>query len=275
MSKDNKKLRISHTAIRPADKDNNEMFIGWARAPAIDRRFLLGAIPLALAGAGGLSYAIASQLDDPGAGSWQTGQLHSVKGLYSTSPYPHIRVADPARPGGIRTVLVVTEGKCTNVLQKKPQSYRPVTAQGVLIERKNRQMLEVPPLLHKWLADSSDIDPVFVAAQSRLEPTPMGELSLRGTIVDSKCFFGVMRPSRGVVHKACASLCIRGGVPPSFWVRDGKGEERVLLMTTRSGEAISLDILPLVAEPVTVKGQIVRMGDILQLRADVADYHRL
>ncbi|MEO1151625.1 MAG: hypothetical protein AAFW83_11655 [Pseudomonadota bacterium] len=266
----------TQTAIRPADSDPNPMFIGWAKAPPVDRRFLLGLLPLGVAGLGGLSYALASQLDDPGAGSWNTGTLHTVTGLYGTRPYPHLLVPDPGKPGGAQTVLVVTEGKCTQVLRTDtPEPYRPVTARGVLIERKDRQMLEVPPLLNDWIEDDTSLPPAFIAAQQKREASPMGAVRVRGTIMDSKCFFGVMRPARGRTHKACASLCIRGGIPPCFWVRDKTGNEQVLLMTMRDGTAMPDDILPLVADPVGVNGTLVRVGDLLHLRADVDDFYRL
>ena len=84
-----------------------------------------------------------------------------------------------------------------------------------------------------------------------------------------------MRPGRGKTHKACASLCIRGGIPPSFWARTRDGRESVLLMTDANGGPMPMDILPLVADPVSALGEIVRVGDILQFRTDPEKYRRL
>ena len=257
--------------IDPAAKDRHDMFIGWSRAPAVDRRFLLGLLPAGLAGMGGLSYVLASRLDDPGAGSWNTGATHTVTGRLVNDPYPMIRVADPAAPGGARSVLIVAQGKCTSgLLDSVAATGGSVTASGVLIERKNRQMLEVPPLLDKWLEPATNAaTPAAAVAES------LGRVRLAGTIMDSKCFFGVMRPGRGKTHKACASLCIRGGIPPSFWARDSQGREAVLLMTTAAGDAMSMDILRFVADPVAAQGELVRVGDIVQFRADPAAYERI
>jgi len=94
-------------------------------------------------------------------------------------------------------------------------------------------------------------------------------------IMDSKCFFGVIRPARGKTHKACASLCIRGGIPTSFWARSSDGRESVILMTDAQGDPMPDDILPMVADPVAVEGEIVRVGDLLQLRADAGAYQRV
>ena len=58
-------------------------------------------------------------------------------------------------------------------------------------------------------------------------------------------------------------------------MRDGEGRESVLLMTDAEGSAMPMDILPLVADPVVAEGEIVRVGDILQFRANADAYRRI
>ncbi len=265
-------MSVREGVIDPAKTDGHEMFIGWAKAPAVDRRFLLGALPLGLIGAGGASWLIASELDDPGAGAWLTNATHKVTGALVTSPYPMIRVSDPAAPFGVRTVLIVAQGKCTSALEFGDYEARPITASGALIERKDRRMLEIPPFLDQWLEPAAIAVPEATATP---EVVALGTARLAGSIMDSKCFFGVMRPGRGKTHKACASLCIRGGIPPSFWVRTKEGADAVLLMTDAAGGPMPMDILPLVADPVEAEGEIVRVGDLLQFRADASAYRRI
>lgn len=251
------------------DRDR-ELFVGWATAPAADRRFLILSLPLLLAGAGGLGYAFATSLEDPGAGRWNVGATHRITGVLATKPYPMMFVADSASPFHVRTVLIVAQGKCTSSLDLAAVDGRAFEAAGVLIERGGRQMLEVPLSLEEWITPSS----TGVKLPPLLEE-PLGRARLDGQIMDSKCFFGVMRPGRGKTHKACASLCIRGGIPPSFWARRADGREAVLLMTDAAGGPLGDDILPLVADPVRAEGELVRVGDIIQFRADAAAYRRL
>lgn len=258
--------------IDPSQTDKHDMFIGWAPAPAVDRRFLLGALPLGLAASTGASWLVAKELDDPGAGAWLTNATHKVSGLLVTDPYPMIRMGDPSSPHGMRTVLLVSQGKCTSALEFGDNAASPITASGALIQRKDRQMLEVPPFLEKWL-EPAEIR--FTAAVANPQPESLGAFKLSGMVMDSKCFFGVMRPGRGKTHKACASLCIRGGIPPSFWARNGAGGESVLLLTDADGGPMPMDILPFVADPVTAEGEIVRVGDLLQFRADVSAFRRI
>ncbi|MBI1392828.1 MAG: hypothetical protein GC152_08825 [Alphaproteobacteria bacterium] len=249
--------------------DERDMFIGWARAPAVDRRFLVAALPLGLAGVGGAGYALAAALDDPGAGAWLTGATHEVEGVFSRTPYPMLRIADPAAPFGMRTILVIAEGKCTSALALDAFAGEAVRASGVLIERGPRRALEVPLAHQDWIAQLDAPPSPALAAPAEED---LGPVSLAGMIMDSKCFFGVMKPARGRTHKACASLCIRGGIPPSFWARTPDGREAVLLMTNADGGPMGDAILPLVAEPARVTGRLVRVGDIVQLRADAGDY---
>ncbi|MEM8773038.1 MAG: hypothetical protein AAGD92_15435 [Pseudomonadota bacterium] len=260
--------------IDPAATDKKEMFVGWSKAPAVDRRFLLGALPLGLAAGGGASWLMAKKQGDPGAGAWLTGETHRITGVLSNAPYPMIRLPDDNAPFGMRTVLVVAEGKCTSSLKLDEARGRSVMASGVLIERKDRQMLEVPPFLDKWIeyvdAGVADVEALASPPEERL-----GTARLSGVIMDSKCFFGVMRPSYGKTHKACAALCIRGGIPPSFWARSKDGKESVMLMTDANGGPMPMDILPLVADPVDVEGEIWRVGDLLQLRAGPLAFKRI
>ena len=278
-------MSLSKGVINPAERDANDMFVGWAKASAVDRRFLLGALPVGFAGVAGFSWLNASMASDPGAGQWLTDATHEVTGILTTSPYPMIKVLDPSAPFGVRTVLVVAQGKCNSALDLVDQNAKPVTATGVLIERKDRRMLEVPPFLEDWLRDASPEELMQASslaedgADVRVIVRPQGEslgrARLAGQIMDTKCFFGVMRPARGKTHKACASLCIRGGIPPSFWVRTKDGRESIMLMTTADGGPMPMDILPLVADPVEATGEIVRVGDLLHFRADTSAYKRV
>lgn len=261
-------MTLNRGVLRP-DRDL-DLFIGWTKPPAADRRFVMLAAPAALAGAAGLGYAFARALEDPGAGAWRTGATHRITGVLATKPYPMMFVADDASPWDVRTVLIVAQGKCTSALDLAAVDGRAFEAAGVLIERGTRRMLEVPLALGDWITPSN----VAVKLPPLVEE-PLGRVRLEGEIMDSKCFFGVMRPGRGKTHKACAALCIRGGIPPSFYARGADGREAVLLMTDAAGGPIGEAILPLVADPVGAEGELVRVGDLVQFRADAGAYRRL
>ena len=50
---------------------------------------------------------------------------------------------------------------------------------------------------------------------------------LRGEIVDSKCYLGVMNPGEGTVHRDCAARCLSGGLPPMLVVRSPARREEL------------------------------------------------
>ena len=114
--------------------------------------------------------------------------------------------------------------------------------------------LEATPLL-----DGSDKEPVEVT----------------GEIVDSKCFLGVMVPGSGKTHKECASLCLRGGIPPALYAQDRSGHSSLLLLTGPTGEPIGAQALVVAGEAISVAGSIQRQGGWLVLRTDPSSWHRV
>jgi hypothetical protein len=265
-------MTLTSGIIDPSKTDPDELFVGYGPTPDVDRRFLFAALPVGAAAFSGASWLSARKLGDPGAGEWRAGETHSITGALIAYPYPMIRTPAPNAPFGVRTTLVVATGKCTSSVDIEKVKATPVTASGVLIQRKERQMLEVPPFTENWIAPADiEMTPALVDPDSE----SFGHFRLAGQIMDSKCFFGVMRPGYGKTHKACASLCIRGGIPPSFWARNRSGREVVLLTTDERGGPVSKEILPFVADPVEAEGEIVRVGDLLEFRVDTRSIRRL
>jgi hypothetical protein len=88
-----------------------------------------------------------------------------------------------------------------------------------------------------------------------------------------------MKPGDGKTHKACAVLCIRGGIPPIFASPLTDGSLRYYVILDRDGRPLSGEsleaILPFVADPVQVIGDIGHDGDHWQIRLSAADIRRL
>lgn len=81
-----------------------------------------------------------------------------------------------------------------------------------------------------------------------------------------------MKPGEGKVHKSCAALCIAGGIPPMFVTRSEAGERTYYLLTDSEGNGLRGDaleaLLPFVADPVRIEGEVDRWGDLLVCRMD-------
>jgi hypothetical protein len=91
----------------------------------------------------------------------------------------------------------------------------------------------------------------------------LGRTELTGELVDSKCYFGVMNPGQGKVHRDCAVRCLSGGIPPALLVRDADGTAMTVLVANWRRE-----LLAHVAEPVTLHGRLVRSAGRLILYAE-------
>src|SRR5437870_13626118 len=90
----------------------------------------------------------------------------------------------------------------------------------------------------------------------------LGPVTLRGEIVDSKCYLGVMNPGSGKVHRDCAVRCISGGIPPVFATNDFNGSPAILLLTDLHQKPLPKEtFLKLVAQPVRIHGSVVKTGE--------------
>src|SRR6185503_8254111 len=85
-------------------------------------------------------------------------------------------------------------------------------------------------------------------------------VAIRGEVVDSKCFLGVMVPGSGKTHKDCASLCVRGGIPPAVYVKDRSGTSAFMLLTRVSGEPVNEAAIAVAAEAIDMAGTVERRG---------------
>ena len=249
--------------------DEEPMFIGWADTPPADRRFFLRAGVGLTVAAGVLGYGMAALQPPPGKGDWDPDAVREWRGIVSAEPYAMLRTQDLG--GGPRTALLSCLGKCGVATRIGALAGKTVVVKGSLIQRG----------AHSMIAVDEDGDWIRADREATLDPAlafpaglPLGEVNLSGEILDSKCWFGAMRPANGKVHKACASLCIRGGIPPAFFARGSNGQGALMIMTA-GGRAHGPGLLSLVADPVRIRGSVQRVGDLLVLDAPLEQIRRL
>ncbi len=125
--------------------------------------------------------------------------------------------------------------------------------QGALIERDGMRTLEIIP----ESMQSMDMPPL------RNESQQLGNATLIGTIVDTKCYMGVMNPGEGKVHRDCAARCISGGIPPGFLVKDALGKAKVLLLSAEEHKPIRELAAKFAGEPITLSGRLIRSAKLL------------
>jgi hypothetical protein len=204
------------------------------------------------------------------AAVFEFGVVRSFEGVVREHPYPTLEVTRPAVTGGAATsrFYLVARGKHGAGDGVAGLDGRRVRLEGSLIYRDDQTMIELVP------GSVTPVDGAPGAAAEAGGDRSFGTRTLRGRIVDSKCFLGVMKPGSGKTHRACANLCIRGGIPPLFVVEDGAGPAAYLLLVGVDGGAVNREVLDVVDLPLEITGEVVRSGDLWILRADPATYRR-
>jgi hypothetical protein len=263
---DNQPVASSHS-------DNSDFFVGYLPTPAGARHLLLWFSVFACLALVVVSGILAAGQRDPGTGRWETAVSRTFDGLLISKPYPVLRMFDPAHPNIKRTFLLVSEGKFGVESRARKWESKPVRVTGTILDRDGRSLLE--------LADDADaIQPAQIsdeqlATLSSWPSLDSGRVTLRGEIIDPKCYIGAMKPGGGKTHKACAQLCLSGGIPPMLVTRNPAGEETYYLLAGPAGGPMQRVVLPYVGDPVQVAGTLRRLGDLFIISVDPSGVVRL
>lgn len=206
-------------------------------------------------------------------GVFEFGQEREFRGVLVERPYPMLLVERSAPAEGapeVSAMDLVAVGKHGAAAAVAGMDGQGVAVRGSLVYNRKRAMIEVTDDgISAW-----DANPALLRALDE-QPVSLGRHALIGEIVDSKCNLGVMKPGRSKPHKACAILCIRGGIPPVLRVTGEGGELTYYLLVDEVGEPVNDRVLEMVAEPVRIEGEVHRSADRLTLYADPAGYRRV
>lgn len=245
----------------------SELYVGYLPVPPTYLRFLRTAAPVLamLFVAGAVAWAISYR--SPGTGVWDTAQVREFTGVIHARPYAMIHTTDV--DGSPRSMLLVQEGKHGAAEIGAAFDGKQTRVRGFVLERDGHRILELSGSPERVVSDASmEMDP-------SLRCEPAGRVTLRGEIIDPKCYFGAMKPGEGKVHKECATLCIAGGIPPMFLVRKNGSAPDYYLIADHDGNGAGPAILPYVADPVEVSAELEQCGDLRILKLDPAALRRL
>ncbi len=184
---------------------------------------------------------------------FEFGTLTELTGIYHGDPYPILEVSDE---DSTEFILLVGFGKfgAEEIIYDIQNEHgallgEEVTFRGTLIYGDGVTLLEL-----------TDQEESFVSSKDKeVEPFEgldnSESVSLTGEILDPKCYFGVMKPGEGKIHKSCAIRCISGGIPPVMRVLQDDGESyEYYLLKGKEEENINKEVLPYVAETISVSG---------------------
>jgi len=249
----------------------DEFYIGWqGRAPrtiGLFVRKMIIALCMSVLAFGGILAFVQHSI---GIAIFEWGTHKMFTGTLRTSPYPHLSVRQPGKSAGQSDYLLVAPFK--HGLDPAPIAVldgKPVTLIGTLIFRDNETMIEALPETIKPASSNPDLP--ITSHESQLT----NRVTLRGEIVDSKCYFGVMNPGRLTPHRGCAVRCISGGIPPVLLVQQEDRPPTTYLLVSNDGSSVNKQILDMVAEPIEITADLVQQGSLKILRANPSTYRRL
>lgn len=253
---------------RGGDASASELYVGYMPVPVGVKRFLWMITPVVAVLVTIAAVVIARTQPSPGTGVWESTEERVFTGVLAARPYPMLYVADrgDGKPGN---VLLVEVGKHGGGKRAAAYDGKHISVSGWLLHRDGRFMVEMAPgeeAIREVAGESEGVG---------TPPRAMGRATLRGEIVDSKCFLGAMKPGHGKTHKECATLCISGGIPPVFVTRDADGVATYYLLTNEEGGALSSEAWPLIADPVEVSGELEEVGGTMRLRVRAGEIRRL
>jgi hypothetical protein len=238
-----------------------DFYVGYLPVPRAHKRFLAVLVPILIIGMVGIGSLVAITQRSPGYTDVVSSQISTWQGTVYSNPYPMLVHDD----GSIH--LLIGIGKFGVADRVLPFEGQRCTVDGWGLARSDRRAIQIDLAEDAIKAVDGHVSTVPVTNPSSLE-----RVELIGEIVDGKCFLGAMKPGDGKAHKACATLCIRGGLPPMFV--SNKPMSQLPLVLVDGSTELPKSILGLVGEPVRISGEMSKFGTLSVLNLDSEDIHR-
>jgi hypothetical protein len=204
------------------------------------------------------------------------GNLTTLEGVLILDPVPMLRVTDGKSMFGREVnhhILLVGYGKngargTIYDIERREDVYRSlenakVQMKGTLIYKDGKSILELTEGINS-------ISAVGGNEEREVKEDFYGDKTLKGEIIDPKCYFGVMKPGHGKPHRSCAIRCISGGIPPMFWIKNEAGENEYLMMLDEKGRQLGKEVLDYVGEGISICGKVEKRDDWLYIYVDMA-----
>lgn len=251
-------------------KKNDEFYVSYidsslgTKTKRTIKRFALAAVVFIA-----MSALIFSFTQKPFKNStFELSNATKITGTFHKNPYPMLRVE--VAKNTFKNILLLGFGKSSanpflEKLQKevKDLNGKTLSIEGNLIYYNGKTLIQITD------------DEKVILENNKKSKTPakgiISQMTLEGEIIDPKCYFGVMKPGKGKIHRSCAVRCISGGIPPILATTDKNNMSQYFLLTDLKGNPINNDILPYIGKPSKIKGVVEKMEDWYLMKINVAD----
>lgn len=198
--------------------------------------------------------------------TYEAPKIQQIKGVLCKYPVPMLRVAGVGNT--FQNYILVGFGKsdANQTIQKIEKEVgnlenHTVTLTGSLIYYDGKGVIEVPFDKNQNVATEQ-----IKKSLPERKIQQLGKIDLKGEIVDPKCFFGVMKPGFGKVHRSCAVRCIAGGIPPMLVIQNKNKEAQYFILISEDGKPINKEIQDFVGKPIQLKGNLEKVEDWFVIR---------
>ena len=210
-------------------------------------------------------------------GVFEYGSKKEYTGVYTNVPVPSIKIVNQKDSSGKdinMTIPIVGYGK--HGAESAIENYEiqhSVSLNGKKVTFKGDLIYNEKTFLS--LVDDNPITHVTETNESADKMMMLGDTTLQGEIIDPKCYFGVMKPGLGKVHRQCAINCISGGIPPVIRTQNRYGTFEYFLLLGKNGERINQEVLFYVADPIELKGKLYQWGNWKVFQCDLNSINRI
>jgi hypothetical protein len=206
------------------------------------------------------------------ASKYEIARLRTLEGILITEPIPCLKIPLGIDEKGIerfQRILLVGMGKksANPALYALAQKVRePLMGKGIRLKGK---LINYDGVVAFELGQEKTHFQGF----SKLKDVPtmpiqLGKATLRGEILDPKCYLGVMRPGEGKPHRSCAIRCLAGGIPAFFKAKTENGVQQYCFVLDQNGQPINDKLAPYVADEVQLCGVVEQWDNWYVVKAD-------
>lgn len=181
-----------------------------------------------------------------------------ITGVYHENPYPMLRVQIDENTH--KNILLLGFGKTgahpfLKKIRKEETTIKGKTLkiEGNLIYHNGKTLIQI--------TDDEKVTLVNSLVAQPPKPKTISQITFEGEIIDPKCYFGVMKPGFGKIHRSCAVRCVSGGVPPMLATSDNNNVSQYFLLTDMKGKAINKEILSFIGKPSEITGTVQQLED--------------
>lgn len=257
--------------MKQTKQNDQPFFVGYLNMPVALKKFYIPLTALMIGLSVLIGYSLANTQMTTGPARWLTDNPQTMQGLIKLEPYPVLHRFNPEEPDQIESILLVAQGKRSANQFSSELNGQWVNVTGFPIYRGGWSMLELRSQEDvQTIETDNDLAKTLSKLADETQVTSLGAVSFSGEIADSKCFLGVMKPGEGVVHRACAEVCLIGGLPAMLLVKGEDQQRYGYMLTTQEGDSASSLVSTNTGDLMQVSGELMQKGNLLYIKmADV------